>query len=159
MMEPDEQFPEAAFQLSENAGMETADGAAASAVPFEDMTLADAIGQFVRAPAATWKSLLEVVKAAPRTEPPANDIKPSLQTFFSTDQMPARAAAPAVIPQADRQRDALALGLRLCALIGAFWGSSILATLRTEAEGLAGGGPILLAAGLFWFAADLYFGN
>jgi hypothetical protein len=133
------------------------DLSAAQNVAFENMTLAQAIGAFVSAPSDTWRRFMDVARVSYPPTPAAAPLPRSFQPAPAARQ--AVLDAPAEIaPQTveGRQREAVVLGVRLCALLIAWWGSGIMATQRREDQGLAIGLPILLVAFMVWFLTDAF---
>jgi hypothetical protein len=132
----------------------------------EDLTLAEILGQFWRAPAQTWDALLKVL-VAPIDKPVTADLRLAQGTIRSRQGIDvgslllrpfARDAEhkSSLEEASTRQREAIQLGLRLTAVLFALYGSTILATERVEAFGLDVGAPYLLIAFLVWIGADVY---
>lgn len=122
---------------------------AAAPPAFADLTLAQALGQFVRAPRRTLAALHTATqRAAPEAAQP-----PPLP-------VPAAPAPPAVRParRAGSQRALVQLGLRICAFLLAWWGGGIIvnAPVRTEQLALDPAAPLLLLGFLLWLAAEIY---
>lgn len=116
---------------------------------FADLTLAQALGQFVRAPRRTLAALHAATqRAAPEAAQP-----PPLP-------VPAAPAPRAVRParRAESQRALVQLGLRICAFLLAWWGGGIIvsAPVRTEQLALDPAAPFLLLGFLLWLAAEIY---
>ncbi len=126
-------------------------------IPFENRTLAEVIGEFVFAPADTLRRLMEVAQS-PSGHMSNREALPTLPQNFQPASHRLVFTAPAESRPAveGRQREAVALGIRLGALLIAWWGSGILATQRQEEAGLALGLPILFFAFVIWFVADAY---
>ncbi len=124
----------------------------------EDLTLAEAIAQVLRAPAYTLRSLRQVVSASNNeaTNEVGGFASPRLPAFrFS----PRSGVSPRPLSDAERvarQRELFLLSTRLIAFLVAVYGNWIMATERTEAVGLAGGLPFLLAGFLIWIAGDVF---
>jgi hypothetical protein len=147
---------------------------------FEDLTLAELSGQFLRAPLATWQALSEVAQTmTPRVRPistptpatPVPSIPPRIS--FPALQRPkaAKEATPTTeaiieedddpvveLTEAEKRREATTLGLRLTALIAAFWGNGILANAPTRTEELAlnAGAPFIFLGFVLWLASEVY---
>lgn len=123
---------------------------------FEDLTLAEAIGQFFRAPQVTFQALRRVAQQPLRSRTGLDDV-PALPPVVrpvvsSVGQLTTDEKA------AFDQREAVKLGLQLSAFVIGLWGSSILANapLRTEALALDAGAPFLIVAFLLWLGAEIY---
>lgn len=129
----------------------------------EDMTLAELIGQFFRAPGATWDAFRQIVQASDRPAAlgmspvalprPLPDV-PMASVIAHQEEQEAIALAPQeqLLPQGE----AIRLGLRFTALLVAIYGNGILAASRAETYGLDAGAPILLIAFLIWMTAEAY---
>lgn len=139
----------------------------------EDWTLAELIGQFWRAPGATWAVFREVLRATDEDKermarfvrPPAQRRAPAISGVRQDVLAPLRAfkpvfeasAAPLTPEETQaRQREAVAFILRIAALLVGLYGSSILAAERVEQYGLHVGAPYLLGGFLLWLASELY---
>lgn len=114
---------------------------------FEDLTMAEAAGRFIRAPLSTVRALTDVAQA--KRDIPVVEI-----------------AAPITSPRVRRQiqlaliadsREAVRLVLRIVAFVLALFGNNILAfaATRTEETALNVGAPFLMAAFVLWLVADL----
>jgi len=152
---------------SETPDAEPVEGEAqAIARDVEAMTVAELLGQFFRAPSATFGALWKVLTAPP-------DVPVSGLALFSSSRvgvgrgihlgtawdalMGAAPAHPLTPEEAGvRLREGIQLGLRLAALAIALYGSGILATERTERLGLQVGAPYLLLGFVIWLGAELY---
>lgn len=127
-------------------------------VGFADLTLAEALGQFVRAPRRTLAALRAATQsAAPEIAPPV----PPRQQPVSVPAAPEPRAAPAAGRPAralSDQRALVQLGLRLCAFLLAWWGGGIIANapVRTEQLALDPAAPFLLLGFVVWLAAEIY---
>jgi hypothetical protein len=128
---------------------------------FEDLTLAELIGQFWRAPRYTWQALSQVIK------PDQTEIKKTPLTVVLTETP----AADAAQPQKERQSffqimrlwaanpASLKLALYTLALFFAITGTLTLAndlTGRTEEVQLVSGAPFLLLGILVWLIAEVF---
>ncbi|MBI1278032.1 MAG: hypothetical protein GC179_07885 [Anaerolineaceae bacterium] len=124
-------------------------------VAIEDLTLAEMLGQLLRAPIQTLRGLGQVI-----TTPLGRDSAKQKVSNFSTWQPKIRIPKPAeaLSPEerAARQHDVFLLSTRVVAFFVAVYGNWMMATERTEATGLAGGFPLLLAAFLIWIAGDVF---
>lgn len=139
---------------SEPALLEAAEGSGPVEVQtrtFEDLTLAEMTGQFMRAPRATWRALQTVTQSRREVVElpvvpvavPVGDSRPLFQ-------------APVLIAP-DRAREAVQLGLRVIAFLVALYGNNILAFARTRTEesALNVGAPFLIAGFVLWLIAEL----
>ncbi len=121
---------------------------------FEDLTLAEMVGQLLRAPLTTLDALRQIA-STPRTAPQRS-------SGFITARQPAvqgaRRSRPAASAFRIDQRTGVIFGLRLTAFVLAWWGSGILANTpqRTETTALTAGTPFLLLGFLVWLGAELY---
>ncbi len=128
---------------------------------FESLTLTEALREFFRAPGATVQALRAVI-ATPRWEAeqhipvaaPAVPLPQAAAPVLESDPVPAQSRADDSL----WRREAVQLGLRLTALLLAWWGSGILANaaVRTEALALNAGAPYLLLAFFVWLGAEVY---
>ncbi|MEZ4666826.1 MAG: hypothetical protein R3E39_02700 [Anaerolineae bacterium] len=131
-------------------------------VNFEDLTLAQAIGRLFKAPGQTLDQLRDVLSPAPvelksLVRPSASVSSASPRQLLSAARAKTVTAVP-LSPEALalRQREALQFGVRLMALLVAFYGSSIMVSERTEYFGLNGGLPFLFAGFVIWIVGDNY---
>jgi hypothetical protein len=130
----------------------------------EEMTIAELIGQFFRAPGHTVAALLKVLNAPPDMAVSGLTISKTLAQpersslgavlNFTNKVVPARELTPEQISA--RQREGVQLGMRLGAVVIAWYGSTILATERIIQLGLDVGAPYLLLAFIVWLLAELY---
>jgi hypothetical protein len=149
---------------SDDYPLETTDGdfRPARNVAFEDMTLAEAVAQFIFSPAETWRMFMRVAKAPGKeVRSPTRPYRTEMQSFEPVTPSPFQVfAAPAADQLLDTpdagQREALVLGLRLCALIIAIIGTAIMATRRFEGNGLAEGAPYVLVGFALWLATEAH---
>jgi hypothetical protein len=122
---------------------------------FADLTLAEALSAFRRAPRQTLAALRAVARSA---EPASAQVR--LRPLAASAPAAPQAAAAADTPaRPAAERRALAqLGLRISAFLLAWWGGSIItsAPLRTEQLALDPAAPFLLAGFLVWLAAEGY---
>ncbi|HRF97200.1 MAG TPA: hypothetical protein PLZ51_18455, partial [Aggregatilineales bacterium] len=135
----------------------------------EDLTLAELLGQFLRAPFKTWRGLSDIagqssVNANPSESPTLDDIvdidmetttRMSIET--PTDHTPEGEITPEQrLSFREARRQFLKLGLYVMAFALAFWGSIILvsAEIRYESGQLDKGAPFLLAGFLLWLFAE-----
>jgi hypothetical protein len=138
----------------------------------EDITVAELIGQLLRAPGETFAALVKVLTAPPNvpvsaltkgvparsgSDPATGVLKFWFQTIAVTltGVDPYAKAEPIQLTGAQR-REAVQLGLRLAAFVIALYGSGILATERTEQFGLHVGAPYLLLGFVTWIGAELF---
>ncbi|MBZ0291039.1 MAG: glycosyltransferase family 39 protein, partial [Anaerolineae bacterium] len=122
---------------------------------FEDLTLAEVVGQFWRAPQGTVRALREIART-PRSQPtPVLEAQPLPQAA-----VPVRSIAPGApaVATDESRREAFQLGIRFTAFLVAWWGNGIMANapVRTESLALDAGAPFLLVAFLLWIVGDLY---
>jgi hypothetical protein len=121
-----------------------------SARSVEEMTIAELIGQFFRAPAETVAALLKVLNAPPDVAVPGFTIsKPVVQRerstlgsmlTFTNKVAPIRELTPE--QSRARQREVVQLGMRLGAVVIAWYGNTILATERIVQLGWMSAHPI-----------------
>lgn len=139
----------------------------------EDMTVAELVGQFFRAPAPTLEAFFKVVSAPPDRPLSAVARVASVPSGSAGSQMgigkflyqQAAILIAGVDPYAPKievritgvqRRDGIQLGLRLTAFVLALYGSGILSAERIVQLGLDIGAPYLLLAFIVWIAADVY---
>ncbi len=124
----------------------------ASVTDFEDRSLAEVVGQLWHAPRSTLQALVQVTKTPRYRRPERVILAPRPQSIE-----PPRIADTVAQPRVDG-RLARQFGLRLAALIIAWWGTGILANspIRTEEIALRNGLPFLLAGFGLWIVADVY---
>ncbi len=115
--------------------------------------------RWLRSPADTLRSLRRVVSTPPQvqgrevgafSEPRPVAMRTTWQTKAPVNRQTSDAERVA------RQREVFLLSTRLIAFIVAVYGNWIMATERTEAVGLAGGLPFLLAGFCIWIAGDVF---
>lgn len=145
---------------------------------FEDLTLAELLGQFWRAPSITVQGLIAVAsigvldlprggrarvveRPAPPTDLPNSTISPSTTSDDHSEQAQSIGeliAEPVIDVADDPRRDWMHLGMYFSALVMGLWGSIILAsgTLRTESVQLRDGLPFLVLAAIIWAGAETY---
>ena len=116
---------------------------------FEDLTLAELIEQFLRAPGMTLRSLREVANAPRGGRVPDVGVVPVRRS-----QPRARRREGLDV----NRRAALQLGLRFTAFVIAWWGCGILANTpqRTETTALDNGAPFLIIGFLIWLGAEVF---
>ncbi len=128
-------------------------------VAIEDLTLAEMFGQVLRSPAHTLRALRQVLSTPLETD------KPKIGAFSEQKAAawrPVRNRSTRVVRKLSeaervaRQRDVFLLSTHLVAFMVAVFGNWIMATERTEATGLAGGLPFLLAGFCIWIAGDVF---
>lgn len=121
---------------------------------FEDLTLAEMVGQLLRAPGATWQALREVA-STPRTAPVRST---AFVSHARTASAVRRRDQPVSSGWHVTQRTGIVFGLRLTAFVLAWWGSGILANTpqRSETTALTAGTPFLLLGFLVWLGSELY---
>ncbi len=130
--------------------------AAEARTDFADLTLAQALGQFVRAPGQTLAALRAAIQDDAPLPVSAASVPERLPApapaAVTTPAVTARAAAPA------ERRAVVQLGLRIGAFLLAWWGGGIMANapLRTEQLALDAGAPFLLLGFLVWLGAEVY---
>lgn len=123
---------------------------------FDDLTLAEVIGQVVRAPKATLQALRQVVMS------PRNSTSDRPQPAIRPEPVSALQTGAGVQPVRGRilfeARAAQQFGLRLAAFLLAWWGAGILANTprRSEAMALVAGTPFLVLGFVVWLGAELY---
>ncbi len=127
-------------------------------VDIEDLTLAEAFAQVLRAPAYTLRSLRQIV-SAPNHESIGN--VGGFTARPSPKWQPRRHASenPHRLSEAERilrQREVFLLSTRIIAFLVAVYGNWIMSSERTEAVGLAGGLPFLFAGFCIWIAGDIF---
>ncbi|MBZ0281182.1 MAG: glycosyltransferase family 39 protein [Anaerolineae bacterium] len=120
----------------------------------EDLTLAELVSIFFRAPRETLTALTTTLQ---RTEAlPSEVVVPAL---LPVRPIPRRAERSATVPLTPEERSQLQielmqLGLRIVAFLVALYGSGILTRERVEQFGLDVGIPYLLTGFLIWFFAE-----
>lgn len=120
----------------------------------EDMTVAELLGVFWASPAKTWQAFLEVVQTPRVSE---SRIALGLPSRGRSLVMPHRRTSVLSTEERAAQRhEALILAGRIVSVLIALYGSTLLATFRTEAFGLNIGAPFLLLAIFLWAAIDFY---
>ncbi|MDX2079064.1 MAG: hypothetical protein SFZ02_21720 [bacterium] len=135
----------------------------------EDLTLAELLGQFLRAPFKTWRGLSDIagqssVNANPSESPTLDDIidiDVETTTRMSIETPTDHTLEGEITPEQrlsfrEARRQFLKLGLYVMAFALAFWGSVILvsAEIRYESGQLDKGAPFLLAGFLLWLFAE-----
>jgi hypothetical protein len=131
----------------------SSDAAQADSRDFEDLSLAEALSQFLHAPATTLRALRDVA-STPRSRP---------GSVIGTVPVRRAAAAGTLMTRArsrlatDR-RAAVLLSLRFMAYVLAWWGCGVLANTpqRTELTALNNGAPLLILGFLLWLGAEIY---
>ncbi len=130
-------------------------------IAFEDMSLAEAITRFISSPAETWRMFVRVAKSSNQEAPlPTRHLSAEMQSFEPAPAAQSLVFAPPVAETIQDtpdsgQREAIALGLRLCALIIALIGTAIMATRRLQGEGLAEGAPFVFAGFALWLVTEV----
>ena len=123
----------------------------------EDLTVAEVVSQFLRAPVSTLRAVHRVATTSDhQTEEQVHVAGPiALPAHVAADQSPVRMRT---LLEDHESRAARQLGLRLVALLLAWWGSGILANTpqRTEATALFAGAPFLVLGFMVWLGAELY---
>ncbi|MBL8164508.1 MAG: hypothetical protein JNJ61_21140 [Anaerolineae bacterium] len=122
-----------------------------------DLTIAELMVQFLRAPRETAAALLDIMRATGERQGMLTSVAAALGRA-ATAQVSSRARVMTIEERAQQQRDAVQLMLRIAAFLMALYGSSILAQERTEEFGLHVGAPYLLIGFLIWIGAELYGG-
>lgn len=146
---------------------------------FEDLTLAELVGQFVRAPRATLRATIAIAREPVYAEGPAYD---AVEEHEAAEQKPPavrrtvepRRRIPIPAPQAiradarryptmtlaigDQRREIIRFGLYVVALILGIWGHTrfIIGEYRNEQTQLAQGAPFVIAAFLVWLGAEVF---
>lgn len=135
----------------------------------EDLTLAELLGQFIRAPFKTWRAVSDIALQETKTTAPTEVESPQLEAITNIDttthlsvETPTDHAPDADITPEQREnfREAriqfIKLGLYVVAFGLAVWGSIILvsAEIRYESGQLDKGAPFLLAGFLLWLFAE-----
>jgi hypothetical protein len=125
---------------------------------FEDLTLAEAMGQFFRAPQATLRAFRQVAQQPLRTRMMIGDASSVPLIAMPVVSAPTIGQLVTGERSAFDQHEAVKLGLQLSSFIVGLWGSSILANapLRTEALALDVGAPFLIIAYYLWLVAEIY---
>jgi hypothetical protein len=157
-----------AVALHELGSDENSAEPALEAIPprdFEDLTLAELVGQFVRAPFRTWARLSPVLNDEMRqvddlsfTLPAGEALPPP--TAVATDVLPNRTlAAVALLRDWVGDRVVLQLGLYLIAVLLAWFGALLFVRIeasigRSEGVQLAAGLPYVLFGMIVWLAAE-----
>jgi hypothetical protein len=128
----------------------------------ENLTLAQVVDRFFRDPGATLRMVVEVTQAPAMPIQAAGEIvHPSIAITELLEESPAvverpEPAAIAAREDISRRREAIMLGLRLWAVLVTLLGSIILASRRTEAEGLVVGLPYLIVGFAVWIGSEVY---
>ena len=166
LTEPDEDSLEAEFVAEKEESERT----------FEDLTLAELVGQFMRSPRRTWRALTTITRAERSSTSVSASPIPTPVRRVATEQT---ATKPLVItkqevtdtPIATRDRVAsvftsklspkqVQLGLYLIAVVVGIIGSTMLLgsgeVRRTEDNALVIGAPFLWIAFFLWLGAELY---
>lgn len=135
----------------------------------EDLTLAELLGQFMRAPFKTWRGLTQIASQQHSGEVVVVSDSPSSEAITQIDtttqlslETPTDHDANAELTPEQREtfrharRQFLKLGLYVVAYGLAVWGSIILvaAEIRYESAQLDRGAPFLLAGFLLWLFAE-----
>jgi hypothetical protein len=122
--------------------------------PFEDLTLAQAVGALRQAPLTTLRAL-HAVASAPR-EGDRLDVAAAVPAARVRSVRRSGARLRTVLD--DNRRAALVFGLRLAAFLLAWWGAGILANTpqRSETGALVAGTPFLILGFLVWLSSELY---
>lgn len=120
----------------------------------EELTLAEVVGTFFRAPGKTAEGLVSTLRRssgdAVKTVPDA----PSLSILTSRPPVP-RAISPLTAEeQSLRQLETMQLGLRIVAFLIALYAAGILTTERVEQFGLNVGAPYFIIAFLIWLFSE-----
>lgn len=142
---------------------------------FESLTLAELVGQFVRAPFATGQALFEVLQPDPTLTPsrrrsipvpvPMRKESSGHSDVLSEDGLHATSATPSYAYSdinVDRRRESIKLIGYLLAFGLAIFGNWLFirttntVTIRTEANQLANGMPWLIIAFFIWLGAEFY---
>ncbi len=126
---------------------------------FEDLTVAEMLGQLRRSPQMTLQAIRQISRTARTDDSHVTPIPHSVQIASAGSAVMGRdAALTAQSLDTDQRREAFQLGLRLTALVVAWWGSGILANapLRTEELALNVGAPYLFLAFFIWLGAEIY---
>ncbi len=128
------------------------------AIDIENLTLAETFGYMLQSPASTFRALRQVIAV--------NDEKAEAEfTGFPNPISVKRRSVKAVsaadmalkhATDAARQREIFLLSTRLVAFLVAVYGNWIMVNERTEAIGLTGGLPFLLAGFCIWIAGDVF---
>ena len=140
-------------------------------IQFEEMSLAQMVGQFMRSPRQTWRALWEVAQDKQHLYDSSAEPELSSESMFETPAPVIPTPAPAAatkdevtaapddakrFPSPPRAR-LWQLILYLLAFAVAWQGNVILinAPLRSETTVLANGAPFLIAGFFIWFLAEL----
>jgi hypothetical protein len=126
--------------------------------PVDDLTVAELIGEFFRAPGLTLDAFLRVVQTPAHDKPSIPVEVPAIPRSTPLPVKPVVEATKPAVEQdrASSQREAIRLGLRFTALIIAIYGNGILSTQRVGDVGLDLGAPYLLIGFLLWIVAEVY---
>ena len=130
--------------------------------PLENLTLAEALARFVRAPGVTWRAFVELARSPAEKQPPETVIVKPATTFLTSPlsqtapsiEMPSLSVTP--LSEEQRIREAVRLSLWLVALVIALVGTSLMATQRRDGIGLQQGAIFASVAFAFWLAAEAY---
>ncbi len=127
---------------------------------FEELTLAEALGQFLHAPRTTWRSIRQVAQITVEDSGSSASLSvpvPDALTAPSSRLSPVRFSI-AWLDDAERREQILLVGMRLLAFVFALIGSVILVNspVRIEEQTFPQGAPFLVLGVLWWLAATLY---
>jgi len=126
-------------------------------ISIEDLTLAEVMGQMLRAPRETLQGVMDVVSApipGQSTKRSSKSAAIRVPNVRAIKRDVPTVAAVAIDPMT--QREAVQLMLRLFAVIVAAYGNWILATERSEIFGLDVGVPYLVMGFVLWVVAEVY---
>lgn len=127
---------------------------------FEELTLAEVVGQFLHAPRTTWRSIRQVAQITVEESGSSAALSvpvPEALTSPSSRLSPVRFSI-AWLDDAERREQILLVGMRLLAFVFTLIGSVILVNspVRIEEQTFPQGAPFLVLGVLWWLAATLY---
>jgi hypothetical protein len=124
----------------------------------DDLTLGEAVGRLLRAPASTLAALAEVVRPAERARPTTEAVLIPALPAVSLLRLTFPAVAPVIRSPEEllaRRYQLAALVVRIVAFLVGLYGSNVLTLSRNDETGLYEGAPYLIAAFLFWIVSEV----
>ncbi len=123
---------------------------------FEDLTLAELTGQFLRAPRATWRALVDVARTPNWAESGLSLTIPAPIPIAPLES-PIYVNAP-LIETDESRRDVLKFALYIVAFLSSLLGNIILVSAKTRYESLQlnRAAPFLLLGFFIWIGAEVY---
>jgi hypothetical protein len=147
MIEPEKQEDEFADLGGESSAQVTQpEMQPAESINIEELTITELIGQFFRAPGITFQALNMVL-----TAPVASNTQATVRINAAAASMTKAESQPVE----GRWRDRLVLALRGIALLLALRATTVMATVRTEQEGLLPMLPLVVVAILVWIGSEV----